>query len=171
MRRISVQILIIVSLGVCQASLMAQGRLLDDPDIASFRPRFPAPVMESREERTSTAADNSVKKYKTPRLDVTNRLNRSLDSVYKQNIEIKLAQGYRVLVYSGTDRLAMNDIKQKVYKLFPNVEIYSVFKQPEYRVSFGDFIDKLQAYDYLLKVAPAVSGALIIQDQINIIRK
>lgn len=153
---------------------IAQGRLLDDPDIASYRPRFPAPVIEGKKEENAAlnlAAPNGPKAYRTPKLDVTWKLNRALDSVYQKNKQIKYAQGYRVLAYSGTDRNAMNEVKQKVYKLFPDIEIYPVFKQPEYRVTVGDFIDKLEAYEYLLKVLPQVPEAIIIQDQINIIRK
>ena len=167
--------LVFLSLVAFPCVTMAQGRLLDDPDIASYRPRFPAPAMEGKKETTAAASSvalpTGAKVYRTPKLDVTWKLNRALDSVYQKNKQIKYAQGYRVLAYSGTDRNAMNEVKQKVYKLFPDVEIYSVFKQPEYRVTIGDFIDKLQAHEYLLKVIPQVPEALIIQDQINIIRK
>jgi len=154
--------------------VMAQGRLLDDPDIASYRPRFPAPAMEGKKETSATASavlPTGTKVYRTPKLDVTWKLNKALDSVYQKNKDIKFAQGYRVLAYSGTDRNEMTEIKQKIYKLIPDVEIYSIFKQPEYKVTIGDFIDKLQAYEYLLKIRSQVPDALIIQEQVNIIRK
>ncbi len=158
-------VFLIAGLCICQLSL-AQGRLADDPDIASYRPRFSPPVFENSQEQTPPSSEG--KSFASPKLDVTSKLNRTLDSVYQKNKLIKLAEGYRVLVFSGTDREAMNEAKQKVYKLYPNMEIYSVFKQPEYRVSFGDFIDKIQAYDYLVKIVSVVPGALIVQDQINI---
>jgi hypothetical protein len=144
----------------------AQGRLADDPEIASYRPRYAAPVFATKE--VVLPPTKEAKTYVSPKLDVSAKLNRMLDSVYQNCRNIKYAEGYRVLVFSGTDRVAMNEVKQKVYKLYPNMEMYTVFKQPEYRVTFGDFIDKIQAYDYWLKISAMVPGALIVQDQINI---
>lgn len=157
--------ILVSSLFAYQMPVMAQIKLLDDPDIAAYRPRYNAPVFEDKEEKQ---AINVSKVYVTPKWDVTYKLNRALDSVYRKNKTIKLAEGYRILVYSGTDKNLVNDLKQKVYKLYPNIEVYTIFKQPEYRVSFGDFIDKIQAYDYLKKISVYVPNALIIQDQINI---
>lgn len=161
-----------IGLLVFPSLVMAQGRLMDDPDIAGYRPRFPSPAIEvKKEEESATPLATGPKVYRTPRLDVTWKLNRALDSVYQKNKDTKYAQGYRILAYSGTDRNAMNEVKQKVYKLIPDVEIYSVFKQPEYKVTIGDFIDKLHAHEYLLKIRSQVPDALIIQEEVNIIRK
>jgi len=137
----------------------------DDGDISSYRPRFKSTESTSSVEAMSVVSN---KKYTEPKLDVTKSLNQTLDSVFVKNKQIKYAQGYRVLVYSGTDKLLINQIKQKVYKQFPDIELYSIFKQPEYRISFGDFIDKIQANNYLTKILPVIPDALIVQEQINI---
>lgn len=139
--------------------------LADDNDIATYRPRFKPAKQENLAESNTVQAK---KKFIEPKLDVTKLLNQTLDSVYVKNKQIKFAQGYRILVYAGTDKILMNQIKQKVYKAFPDIELYTVFKQPEYRISFGDFIDKIQANNYLTKILPSISSALIVQDQINI---
>lgn len=140
-------------------------RYVDDADIAAYRPRF-KPLESSSSVETTTSASN--KKYTEPKLDATKSLNQTLDSVFVKNKQIKYAQGYRVLVYSGTDKLQINQIKQKVYMQFPDIELYNIFKQPEYRISFGDFIDKIQANNYLTKILPVIPNALIVQEQINI---
>ena len=137
----------------------------DDGDISAYRPRF-KPVESSSSVETTITVSN--KKYVEPKLDVTKSLNQTLDSVFVKNKQIKYAQGYRVLVYAGTDKLLINQTKQKVYKQFPDIELYSIFKQPEYRISFGDFIDKIQANNYLTKILPVIPNALIVQEQINI---
>ena len=140
-------------------------KLTEDPDIASYRTKFPASLQNTKQENVSS---NSPKKCSKNRWEVTQRLHAGLDSVYENNKHIKYAQGYRILVYSGTDKLQMNQLKQKVYRLFPDGEVYTVFKQPEYRISFGDFIDKIQAYNYLVKIRTSIPDALIVQEQINI---
>ena len=144
----------------------AQTNLADDPDIAAYRPRFPSRKPES--ETKSIVPKTKV--FVNPQYDITKKLNLKLDSVFIRNKQIKYADGYRILVFSGTDKTEMNHIKQKVYKMFPYIEVYTVFKQPEYRISFGDFIDKIQAYNYLLKIRLLIPDALLVQDQINIKR-
>ena len=158
--RISFILLTVVQLAHSQAVKYA-----DDGDISAYRPRFKPTESSSTVETTATVSN---KKYVEPTLDVTKTLNQTLDSVFVKNKQIKYAQGYRVLVYSGTDKLALNQIKQKVYMQFPDIELYNVFKQPEYRISFGDFIDKIQANNYLTKILPIIPNALIVQEQINI---
>jgi len=139
--------------------------LSEDPDIASYRTKFN--VNKPNEAKTEITTYNS-KKYTKPQLDITQKLNQKLDSIYIKNKQIKFAQGYRVLVFSGTDKKEMNLVKQKVYQLFPDVEVYTIFKQPEYRILFGDFIDKIHAYNYLVKIQNTLPNALIVQDKINI---
>jgi len=154
-------VLLSASMAFCQ-SVFAQN-YSDDSDIATYRPRFKPTNQESVAEPKAAV---SKKKFSEPKLDVTKSLNVALDSVYVKNKQIKFAQGYRVLVYAGTDKVLMNQIKQKVYKAFPDIALYTVFKQPEYRISFGDFIDKIQANNYLTKILPVISNALIVQEQI-----
>ena len=150
-----------VQFGYSQAT-----KYTDDTDIAAFRPRFKP--LESSSSSVEETVAISNKKYSEPKLDVTKSLNQTLDSVFVKNKQIKYAQGFRVLVYSGTDKLQINQIKQKVYKAFPEIELYNIFKQPEYRISFGDFIDKIQANNYLTKILPVIPNALIVQEQINV---
>jgi hypothetical protein len=145
---------------------LAQIRQIDDPDIASLRPRFSSKATETASSANSSTPIN--KQNITPQADVTSRLNQTLDSVYVKNKQVKYAQGYRILVYSGTDKIQMNQVKKQVYKLFPEIEVYTVFKQPEYRISFGDYIDKIQAHNDLMKISPSLRTALIVQEQINL---
>jgi hypothetical protein len=144
---------------------IAQSQLADDPEIASYRIRF-NPVAQANKQESQTSSN--VKGKPQSKLEVTRRLHASLDSVFDGNKQVKYAQGYRILVYSGTDKTAMNQLKEKVYRLFPNGEVYTVFKQPEYRILYGDFIDKIHAYNHLVKIQTLVTDALIVQEKINI---
>lgn len=163
--------LIVTFIIIGASSTIAQPRLAEDVEIASLRPRFVPknPTVEIVEPLAPVVTVN--KAGVVPTEDVTKRLNKALDSVYVHNKQIKYASGFRVLVFSGTDKTEMNVIKQKVYKAFPDIEIYTEFKQPEYRIAFGDFIDKLEAHNHLVKIRPAIPDALIVQEQINIKRK
>ncbi|MBC7389948.1 MAG: hypothetical protein H7329_12090 [Opitutaceae bacterium] len=138
----------------------------DDPDIAMYRIRFKPELPFAK--TADTIQNVASKVFIEPKEDVTKKLNRSLDSVYVKNKQIKYSQGYRILVYSGTDKVEMSEIRQKVYKQFRDIELYTQFKAPDYRITFGDYIDKIQAHNVLVKILPSIPGALIIQDQINI---
>jgi len=150
---------------VCTASFAQTYQLADDPDIASYRVRFNPGVQASKQE---PLVSSGIKRNPISRMEVTRRLNESLDSVYEGNKHLKFAQGYRILVYSGIDKTTMNQLKEKVYRLFPNGEVYTVFKQPEYRILYGDFIDKIHAYNHLVKIQSLIPDALIVQEKINI---
>ena len=138
----------------------------DDPDIAMYRIRFKPELPFAK--ASDTIHPVSSKVFIEPKDDITKKLNRSLDSVYVKNKQIKYSQGYRILVYSGTDKVEMSEIRQKVYKQFRDIELYTEFKAPDYRITFGDYIDKIQAHKVLVKILPSIPGALIIQEQITI---
>jgi len=159
---------VLVFIGATFGSCLAQpAKVSDDPDIAAFRPRFKPELPMVKIDTVASVVANKPA-YSIPKEDVTQRLNISLDSVYERNKSQKFADGFRILAYSGPDKVKMNEAKQKVYKLFPNADLYQEWIPPDYRIEFGDYIDKIQAYNVLVKARPVIPEALIIRKTINL---
>ena len=101
-----------------------------------------------------------------------NQADYILDSVALANKKLKYTQGFRILVYTGFDKKQANTAKETLYKSLGNVEIYTIFKQPTYKVKLGDFNNWLDA-NFILntKVIQNFPSALIVPDLINITYK
>jgi len=141
----------------------------NDPDIETFSPTFESP---KEKDDTKDATAFPKKDCKTLPSSKTARLKLISDSITATNRLIKFTSGYRILVYSGTDRDEANRAKGNLYQLLPNADLYVIYKQPDYRVKMGDYADRLEAYRVLkLDVARAYPNAIVIQDNIYIKRK
>lgn len=103
-------------------------------------------------------------------LDVTAKLNAKLDTIAEKNKLIKFTNGYRIQVYLGNSKEESNLAKEKLYKLFRDANIYASYKQPDYKVKFGDYTDRLEVYYVLMSIRNDFPNALIIEEQVNIIR-
>lgn len=103
-------------------------------------------------------------------LDVTAKLNAKLDTIAEKNKLIKFTNGYRIQVYLGNSKEESNLAKEKLYKFFRDANIYASYKQPDYKVKFGDYTDRLEVYYVLMSIRNDFPNALIIEEQVNIIR-
>jgi hypothetical protein len=118
--------------------------------------------------------DYNSYKYVLPQADTdTTLLNQRprflLDSINQVNAKLKLMDGFRILLYQGTDKEASLKAKEQAYKLLPNSNIYTAYKQPNYRVKLGDFTDRLEAYRVKEKIlSKTFPNAIIIQDNVFI---
>ena len=106
----------------------------------------------------------------SPQNDITRTLSEKLDSIHFYNQNVVSADGYRVLVYTGSSSDDAKRNKGSVYDVLPDERIYIEWKSPSFRVKVGDYVDKLEAYSNyatLLKVFP---NAIVVPDKVNIIR-
>ena len=136
-------------------------------DLSSYRPKFtPEAKPEEKDDKPKVAAkpETPVK----PQNDVTRVVNLKLDSLAVKNRKIKLAQGYRILVYTGTSSEEAKKMKEKVYKLTPTEEIYTIYKQPTFRVKVGDYYNRLEANHVFVKLQKDFPNAMLVPDQVNI---
>lgn len=102
--------------------------------------------------------------------NVTSIIDEKLDSIAVRNKRIKYAQGYRIIVYSGSNREEIKKIREKVYSIYPDVDIYQVYKQPDYKIKVGDYINRFEAHYALRQFKTLFPDALITMEQVNIIR-
>lgn len=106
-----------------------------------------------------------------PKLDIKTEVNTKLDSINQLNANIKYALGYRIQVYSGASSVDVNKIKEALYLKYGDIDIYQTYKQPDYKVKFGDYQDKLEAYAILKDIQNDFPDARLVQETVNIIRK
>jgi hypothetical protein len=78
-------------------------------------------------------------------------------------------KGYRVQIYSGSNRIDANKVKSDFLETYLGEKIYFEYKQPYYKVRVGDYRTKLEAQKMyqLLLLDIRFKGVLIVPDDIN----
>ncbi len=80
-------------------------------------------------------------------------------------------QGYRIQIMSAAganSRDKANMAKAEFLTEFDDVEIYIVYKSPDFKVRLGDFRTKLDAFNYLQNIIEVYPHAFILSDNVNI---
>jgi hypothetical protein len=81
---------------------------------------------------------------------------------------IKSARGYRILIYSGTDRAKSSAVKTDFMRKYPGTRIYTGYAQPQYRVKVGDFTSRAEANELYNKLNKVYSPCMIVPDIIEL---
>lgn len=112
------------------------------------------------------ASAQTAVKDTTNKFNVTQKLQAKLDTIAEKNKATKTTNGYRIQVYLGTNKEESLLAKEKLYKIFPNANVYTSYKQPDYKVKFGDYMDRLEVYYVLMGLRNDFPNALIIEEQV-----
>ncbi len=76
--------------------------------------------------------------------------------------------GYRVQLYSGSQRAKANETKDEFSRLFPDIGSYLIYQQPNFRVRVGDFKTKLDAERFQRTINTVYPSAFIVKDDIKL---
>ncbi|QNF31760.1 sporulation protein [Adhaeribacter swui] len=136
-------------------------------DFSVYRPKFPAPPTESTENPKPTTEPTVLV---TPTNHVNNRVTALLDTMASANKAIKYASGYRILMYTGTERKTAMDMRRAIIERIPEERDYLQYRQPTFRLKVGDYLTRIEAQQVLSRIRDISPNALIITDQININR-
>ena len=82
---------------VCLLLTLFQVSAQTTENLDSYRPKF-----DTKTPLTNTTPQG--KEAIKPTFDITKSLNEKLDSIAERNKVIKFAQGFRIIVYSGTNK-------------------------------------------------------------------
>ena len=101
--------------------------------------------------------------YKDPLLDTF------VSRIYYSNYPKQIIKGYRVQIYSGSNRIDANKVKSDFLDAYLGEKIYFDYKQPYYKVRIGDYRTKLEAQKMyqLLLLDTRFKGVLIVPEDIN----
>lgn len=99
-------------------------------------------------------------------------VNQLVEKHVEFNERVKTMPGYRIQIasFSGANsRTSAFATKERFLESFPEVEVYLVFDEPNFKVKVGDFTTKLEAFAFLQKIKLQFPG-VIIKDNIYPIR-
>ena len=135
-------------------------------NLSKYRPKFTPPKATA----SAPAGDNPFTPLPgaTPTNHVNEQVAGLLDTMAIMNRAVRFAKGYRILAYTGTERKAAMDIRNTIVSRLPDVQVYPQYKQPTWRVKVGDFFNRLEANQALLRIKDITPNALIVEDQINV---
>ncbi|MDB5060482.1 MAG: hypothetical protein JWP67_325 [Mucilaginibacter sp.] len=91
-------------------------------------------------------------------------LNKGGGSVGGSNLS---SYGYRVQIYSGSNRNLAFNAQAKFNREFPELRTYIVYHEPNFKVRAGDFRSRLEAEKLMQDIKPLFSGMFIISEKIN----
>lgn len=81
-----------------------------------------------------------------------------------------ITEGYRVQIYSGTDREQTYKEQSKFKALYPSINTYISYTQPNYKVRVGDFRTRMEAEKFMNQVRKTYPTLFIFQERINLSR-
>jgi hypothetical protein len=117
--------------------------------------------VDSNRQPTNNASGVVV--HADPRIDLLLKKHRNIQIGY-----IYSGKGYRVQIYTGTDRAKANELKVDFIRRFPGIRTYLTYVQPQFRVKVGDFKTRAEAQK-LYEETNAVYGASMIVPDIVVI--
>lgn len=119
---------------------------------------------------TAFAQRGEVTVVKDPLIDslIAKRLE-----VYKTSGEVKSgkpivsAYGYRVQIFYGSDRREVFNEQARFKGLYPKLNTYLIYKEPNYYVRVGDFRTRLEAQRLMSELRPNFPTLFIFREKIN----
>lgn len=93
--------------------------------------------------------------------------------VYKSSGEVKpnkaivSSYGYRLQIFYGSDRREVFNEQSRFKGLYPKLNTYIIYKEPNYYVRVGDFRTKLEAQRLMNELRPNFPTLFIFREKIN----
>lgn len=75
--------------------------------------------------------------------------------------------GYRVQIYFGIDRREAFNEQARFKSLYPRLNAYITYKEPNYSVRAGDFRTRLEAQKFQAELRSQFSTLFIMREKIN----
>jgi hypothetical protein len=94
-------------------------------------------------------------------------LNRGAGNVSAGSGGFVSSYGYRVQIYSGSNRTAAYNAQAKFNQQYPEMRTYIVYREPNFKVRAGDFRSRLEAEKMKELLRPYFSAMFIISEKIN----
>ena len=129
-------------------------------DLSAYRPKVAAPASENL---TASVAI-------MPTHHVNEKVDMLLDTIASANKNIKYAQGYRILAYTGNNRKMAFDLRKAIIGQLPEERDYLTYVQPTFKLKIGDYYSRMEANQALQQIRNIVPNASIVSDQVNVNR-
>ena len=132
-------------------------------------------TVESLQLQENTLSDSKEDFFKdtTTTGSVTQQLHELLLGLKDYYAMTKFIAGYTIQVYVGVDRQLAIEVKEKVSELYPQFHTDLQYKSPNFIVTIGRFLDRLDAFELYSVVTKDFSQAIMrparFPNKINII--
>lgn len=133
-------------------------------DLSQYRPEVDTTI-EIEEEQSSF---RKTSENFDPNADVTELLNRKLDTLAENNKEIRYVNGYSIQVYSGSSSSEAYAARDTARVVLPEIRTDVEYKQPIYKVRVGRFTERLEVQRTLLQLKPKFPDAISVPQRIYI---
>ncbi|PJJ79888.1 SPOR domain-containing protein [Mucilaginibacter auburnensis] len=108
----------------------------------------------------------TVKEFKDPRIDSLIARRNSLKSIKGGTIKFS-SQGYRIQIYSGSNRKEAYNIQARFQSEYPAIRTYISYRMPDFKLHVGDFRSRLEAEKQVQDMKGRYSGLIIMRATIN----
>jgi hypothetical protein len=78
------------------------------------------------------------------------------------------SNGYRIQIFSGSDRKQAYNVQSKFQNKFPDTHTYLSYRDPNFKVKVGDFRSRIEAEKMVEEMKPAFGGLFILSEKINL---
>jgi hypothetical protein len=106
--------------------------------------------------------------YASSGFEITEQLDQYLDSLASRDLKSTRIAGFRILLYSGNERDEATKAREQAYRVFQKADLYTKYQAPTFKVSLGDFYERLDAYIALKKLEAAFPQAVVVQEIVNL---
>ena len=160
----------LLALSACATTAPSATGAKAPPDTAKTRPAQ-APVEDlSRYRPTFTPPKEVGAPAPRPAVTPTNHVNAQIEQRLRDqaasNLNVKYAQGYRILAYVGLERDRAMSTRRAIISRYPEESDYLTFKQPLFRLYVGDYLTRLEAEQAMLRIKPLAPKATLEPAQI-----
>lgn len=77
-------------------------------------------------------------------------------------------QGYRVQIFTGSNRNEAYNAQSKFNGLYPEMKTYIIYREPNFKVRAGDFRTRLEAAKLMEQIRSQFTSVFIISEKINL---
>lgn len=88
--------------------------------------------------------------------------------VDKENATRTTAMGFRVQIYSGSDRSAAYAEQARFKQLYKGIDTYLSYEEPNYRVKVGDFRSRNEAEDLMQGLRRQFNNVFVFTEEIYV---
>jgi SPOR domain len=135
-----------------------------EEDLSGVRPRYQIATKTA----SAPAKKPEIKRVNDQSLHVNRQLDAALDTMAVRNRAIRFAAGYRIQIYVGNVRTDADAARLFIYQTYPELNPYTTFTQPTYRVKIGDFMNRMDAERYLQQLRSQYPTSVILADKIDL---
>ena len=109
----------------------------------------------------------TVEVVKDPLIDTLIARRFSLKSPAAAKVIPYSSRGYRVQIYSGSNRKAAYDAQAKFQDRYPEQRTYITYNEPYFKIHAGDYRTRLEAEKTMQQLKGSFTSLFIISEKIN----